>query len=62
MAPNPINLQGLVMHAATVISEGRRDDAGFTAPTYLPAASAGKNKLDVRWGDSVWLGIKLESK
>ncbi len=28
---------------------------------YLPAASAGKNKFDVRWRDGAWLGIRLES-
>ncbi len=28
---------------------------------YLPVASAGKNKFDVRWMDVVWLGIKMES-
>ncbi len=28
---------------------------------YLPAASAEKNKIDVRWVDGVRLGIKLES-
>ncbi len=28
---------------------------------YLPAASAGKNTLDVRWIGGVWLGIKLGS-
>ncbi len=28
---------------------------------YLPAASVGKNKLDARWMDGVWLKIKLES-
>ncbi len=29
---------------------------------YLPAASVGKNKLDVRWEDGAWLGIKMESR
>ncbi len=28
---------------------------------HLPAASVGKYKLDVRWEDGVWLGIKMES-
>ncbi len=28
---------------------------------YLPAASVGKNNLDVRWMDGVGRGIKLES-
>ncbi len=27
----------------------------------LRAVSAGKNKLDVRWMDGAWLGVKLES-
>ncbi len=28
---------------------------------YLPAASVGRNKFDVRRDDGVWLGIKMES-
>ncbi len=28
---------------------------------YLPEASAGKNKFDVRWTDGVWLGIEVET-
>ena len=28
---------------------------------YLPTASVGKNKFDVRWEDGVWLGVKMGS-
>ncbi len=28
---------------------------------YLPAASVGKNKFDVRWEDGFWLAIRTES-
>ena len=28
---------------------------------YAPAASAGKDKFDVRWKEGVWLGVRMET-
>ncbi len=54
--------EGLTAHRRWKVREFTRSVAEFgECVMYLPAASVGKKKFNVRLMDGVWLGIKLES-
>ena len=55
------NAQGQFRVLKSALESRRAIAKQLRRSSHLPAASVGKNKLDVRWMDGVWPGIKLES-